>query len=123
LNSTDKNSLSEVNSTGKTILKSDYPELAAAVCEPKTIKIHFEISEDEWTRASRYITNFRMRHEYSKQAFIELINRKEGRDKKLQQEKIIKDSKYIQDMIDRGLIKLPVNQSNPGKIPTAGSMR
>jgi len=74
--------------------------------DPKTIKIHFEISADEWNRASRYITNFRMRHEYAKQAFIELINRKEGRDKKLQAEKMVRDSGYIQDMIDKGLIKL-----------------
>lgn len=74
---------------------------------PKPIKIHFEISAELWHRANRYITNYRMRHEYAKQAFIELINRKEGRDKKLQAEKMVRDSGYIQDMIDKGLVKFP----------------
>ncbi len=115
-----KTSLSTTNSTGKTILKSDYPELAAAVCEPKidvemqkylesenkTIKIHFELSEEDYNRLKRYIPNNRIRHEIARLALLEMINRKEGRDKKLQAEKLIKDAAYIQKMIDQGLIKI-----------------
>ena len=71
------------------------------------IKIHFEIPQELWHRASRYITNYRLRHEYARIAFEEYINRREGRDKRLQADKLKADSGYIQDMIDKGLVKLP----------------
>lgn len=74
---------------------------------PITVKIHFEIPQELWNRASRYITNYRMRHEYARIAFEEYINRREGRDKRLQAEKLKADAGYIQDMIDKGLVKLP----------------
>ena len=70
------------------------------------IKIHFEISRELWKRASHYIKKYRMRHEYGLIAFEEYINRRDGRNKKLQAEKLIKDAAYIQKMIDEGLIKI-----------------
>jgi len=75
--------------------------------ENNMIKIHFEITKELWNRAKRYIKKYRMRHEYGLIAFEEYINRREGRDKKLQIEKMIRDSKYIQNMIDKELIKFP----------------
>ena len=74
--------------------------------EPKIIKIHFELSEEDYNRLKRYIPNNRIRHEIARLALLEMINRKEGRDKKLQSEKLIKDAAYIQQMIDQGLIKI-----------------
>lgn len=71
------------------------------------IKIHFEISRDLWHRANRYIKKYRMRHEYGLIAFEEYINRRDGRNKKLQAEKLKADAAYIQDMIDKGLVRLP----------------
>ena len=72
------------------------------------IKFHFEISLEMWERAKKYIGSERGRHTYAKIAFEEMINRREGRDKKLQTEKLKKDAGYIQEMIDAGLIKFTV---------------
>ena len=75
--------------------------------EIKTVKINFEISAELWKRAEKYILKHRMRHEYARIAFEEYINRRDGRNKKLQAEKLKKDSIYIQHMIDSGLVKIP----------------
>ena len=79
---------------------------SAILKEPLKIKFHFELSEEDYNRLKRYIPNNRIRHEIARLALLEMINRKEGRDKKLQSEKLIKDAAYIQQMIDQGLIKI-----------------
>ena len=70
------------------------------------IKFSFSISPELYQRLKPYITSDRKRHMFAENALIESINRKEGRDKKLQMEKLKKDAAIIQKMIDGGLIKV-----------------
>ena len=69
-------------------------------------RIQFDISDELWARAMRYMKKEKTRHEYGHVAFEEWINRREGRDKKLRAEKLLQDRDIlrpiIQGMIDNG---------------------
>ena len=74
--------------------------------EPKYHRIQFDVPEDLFKRALRYIRNPKYRHYFGYQAFEEQVNRREGRDKKLQTDRIMADAKYLQELIDSGEIKI-----------------
>lgn len=68
-----------------------------------SVRIQFDISDDEAKRLYRYESE-RFRHKAGYDALMEKINRNEAKDKKLQEEKLLKDAVRIQKLIDKGLI-------------------
>jgi hypothetical protein len=75
------------------------------------MRIQFDINDQEWDRASRYISNPKIRHEIAHIAFEEWITRREGRDKRIQFERLYSDAKLmapvIAEAIKTGMVKLP----------------
>lgn len=59
-----------------------------------SIRIQFDVNLEEWERLSRYISNKKIRHVVGKDALMEWCSRREGRDKKLRDEKL---KKQIED--------------------------
>ena len=84
---------------------SDVIKTAPVVEKVNNIKFNFELSPENYERLKRYYPSYRIRHEIARLALLEMLNRKEGRDKKLQAEKMIRDAKYIQEMHNQGLVK------------------
>lgn len=67
-----------------------------------THRIQFDIPDDLYQRAKRFFKDDRFRHYFGTVSFEERVNRLEGRDKKLQAERIKADAAYIQELIDSG---------------------
>lgn len=79
------------------------------MAESKTVRIQFEVPRKEYDEViAPHVRNEKYRHEFAYDALIELCNRKEGYDKKARRAKIVTDAKYVQEMIDEGLLKWPV---------------
>ena len=74
------------------------------------MRIQYEIDENEWERMSKYVSNLKIRHEIAKDALIEWITRREGRDKKYRQERIIADADIlapvVQHLIDNRMVTI-----------------
>jgi len=74
------------------------------------MRIQFDIPETMESRFRRYCPTERMRHEKAREALEEWINRREGRDKKLQLEKLVSDRELLrpvlQSLIDSGEIEI-----------------
>lgn len=70
------------------------------------VKVHFELTEEEYSRAEKYISQDRYRHQYGHDAFMEWVKRKEGRDLRAREEQITKDCKYLQELINSGRLQL-----------------
>jgi hypothetical protein len=74
------------------------------------MRIQYEIDGDEWNRMSKYVSNTKIRHEIAKDALIEWITRREGRDKKYRQERLIADSDIlapiVQHLIDNKMVTI-----------------
>ncbi len=72
--------------------------------------IRVELTEDLRKRLSRYIDVNRDRQIIGRMAIEEWVTRREGRDKKLQRERLIADQRellpIIQGLIDSGLIDI-----------------
>ena len=65
------------------------------------MRIQFELDEDLWNRAKRYISDPRMRHMVAHDAFEEWVTRREGRDKKLQKERLSADIKMMREVVEQ----------------------
>ena len=63
------------------------------------MRIQFEIDDSFWKRMSRYAFNPKMRHLVAHQALEEWVNRKEGRDKKLQAERLMSDKDTLRPIL------------------------
>lgn len=63
------------------------------------MRIQFDIGDDLWDRASRYIPDPKARHVFGHIALEEWVTRREGRDKKLQSERIAADKKRLAPVI------------------------
>ena len=72
-----------------------------------TVRIQFDVDRELFERALRYIKQERYRHYFGSQAFEERVNRLEGRDKKLQTDQRIADTKRLQELFEAGEIKIP----------------
>jgi len=74
------------------------------------MRIQFDIPESMESRFRRYCPTERMRHDKAREALEEWINRREGRDKKLQLEKLAADKRLlipvIKEMIEAGDIEI-----------------
>ena len=74
------------------------------------MRIQYEIDENEWERMSKYVSNPKIRHEIAKDALIEWITRREGREKKYRQERIIADADIlapvVQHLIDNRMVTI-----------------
>jgi hypothetical protein len=71
-----------------------------------TVRIQFELSEDEYEAAKPFILDEKYRHYWARQAFNERVNRSIGYDKKARVERLKNDAAYIQEMINAGLVKI-----------------
>ena len=73
------------------------------------MRVQFELDAALWDRASRYISDPKMRHMVAHDAFEEWVTRREGRDKKFQKERLASDAELmrpvIQQLIDDGFIQ------------------
>ena len=65
-----------------------------------SIRIQFDLSDEEWARISRYISTEKRRHDIGKEAFIEWCSRREGRDKKLMMERRKKETAELAPIIE-----------------------
>ena len=72
------------------------------------MRIQYEIDGEIWARMQRYVSGPKIRHEVARDALVEWITRHEGRDKKLQQERLVSDANALvpamQYIIDNGLV-------------------
>jgi hypothetical protein len=68
------------------------------------ITIVFKLSLEEYGRALPYIGDYKYRHYWAKNAFMEKAVRMEANDKKAREQRIISDAAYINEMIKKGLV-------------------
>ncbi len=66
-----------------------------------SIRIQFDIPDELWDRARRYILSPKARSVFGHIAFEEWVNRREGRDKKLQAERRAADAEALRDVFIR----------------------
>ena len=69
-------------------------------------RIQFDVDEELYLRAKRYFRDDKNRHFFGSQAFEERVNRLEGRDKRLQEERVLSDVAYMQCLIDNGKLQI-----------------
>ena len=65
------------------------------------MRIQFEISAELWDRMKSYVSDEKMRHYVAKDALEEWITRREGRDRKRQEERIVSDVSLLKPIIQR----------------------
>lgn len=65
-----------------------------------SVRLQFDIPDDMWEEAARYIPSEKARHVFGRIAFEEWLNRRKGRDKKLQAELFAADKKRQQKVFD-----------------------
>ena len=63
------------------------------------MRIQFDLDDRLIARLERYVGNMKMRHFIAHQALEEWINRKEGRDKKLQMEQLISNKELLRPIV------------------------
>ena len=62
------------------------------------VRVQFDLTDSEWERVSRY-TKMKYRHKTGYDSLMEYVNRREGRDKKLQNENRAKLKKELAEVI------------------------
>jgi hypothetical protein len=70
----------------------------------KEITIVFRLLPEEYDRAVPYIGNYKYRHYWARNAFLEKVSRMEANDKKAREQRMITDADYINELIKKGLI-------------------
>jgi hypothetical protein len=78
--------------------------------KPAKITIVFKLSLDEYEKAKLYIGEYKTRHYWAKNAFMEKVARMEANDKKAREQRMITDAAYINDLIKRGLVNIDGGQ-------------
>lgn len=63
------------------------------------MRIQYEIDDDTWARMRRYISGPKIRHEIAKDALVEWVTRREGRDKKYRQERLLADAEILAPVV------------------------
>jgi len=72
----------------------------------KMHRIQFEVDDELYKRAKRYFKNDKYKGYFGTQSFETRVNYLEGRDKKLQTDRLKSDAKYFQKLIDTGEIRV-----------------
>jgi len=75
--------------------------------KPAQITIVFKLTPEEYSRAEPYIGVYKNRHYWGKNAFTEKVSRMEANDKKAREQRMKTDAAYINELIDKGLIRIP----------------
>jgi hypothetical protein len=71
--------------------------------QPK-ITVVFKLDPEEYERAVPYIGDYKHRHYWAKNAFMEKAVRMEANDKKAREQRMITDAAYVNELIKRGLV-------------------
>lgn len=71
-----------------------------------SVRIQFDITDEEYALSAKYIGGVQFRHFFGRNAFLEKVNRMEGRDKDAVRERMAADGKYLQALMDGGFIKI-----------------
>jgi hypothetical protein len=74
--------------------------------KPAKITIVFKLSLEEYERAGPYIGDYKTRHYWARNAFLEKVARMEANDKKAREQRMITDAAYINELIKRGLVDI-----------------
>ena len=73
------------------------------------VRIQFDLSEEEYASAEKYVGGTQYRHFFGRNAFLEKVNRMEGRDSDATKERMEKDAawmqKVVQHLIDSGKVR------------------
>lgn len=75
-----------------------------------SIRIQFDISDEDAGRLEKYIPDMKYRHVFAHKALTEWITRQEGRDRRSRAEDIRRRAKDIQEVIDAGLVRIGGNE-------------
>jgi hypothetical protein len=70
------------------------------------ITVVFKLDPAEYERARLYIGEYKYRHYWAKNAFLEKVSRMEANDKKARGQRMISDAAYINELIKNGLIQI-----------------
>jgi hypothetical protein len=70
------------------------------------ITVVFKLSPEEYERAGPYIGEYKHRHYWAKNAFLEKVSRMEANDKKALEQRMTSDAAYINELIKKGLIHI-----------------
>jgi len=70
------------------------------------ITIVFKVSPEEYKMAEPFIGSEKHRHYWARNAFFEKVARMEANDKKAREQRMITDATYINELIQKGLIKI-----------------
>jgi len=73
----------------------------------REITLVFKLSPEEYERAATHIGNHKHRHYWAKNAFMEKLARMEANDRKARERRMTTDAAYINELIKKGLIKIP----------------
>jgi hypothetical protein len=63
------------------------------------VRIQFDLPEGEYARAKKYIRSEKNRHDWGADAFMERVNRLEGRDSRMRMERIAADKEYLKSLL------------------------
>jgi hypothetical protein len=72
----------------------------------KEITLVFKLPPEDYGRAVPYIGNYKHRHQWARNAFLEKVSRMEANDKKAREQRMITDAAYINELIKKGLVHL-----------------
>jgi hypothetical protein len=72
------------------------------------ITVVFKLDMDEYERAAPYIGEYKYRHYWAKNAFLEKVSRMAANDKKAREQRMITDAAYINELIKQGFIHIGV---------------
>jgi hypothetical protein len=72
--------------------------------KPAKITIVFKLSPEEYDRAEPYIGDYKTRHYWARNAFMEKVARMAANDKKAREQRMVTDAAYINELIKRGLV-------------------
>ena len=73
----------------------------------KETTLVFKLSPEEYERTAPYIGGYKHRHYWAKNAFLEKLARMEAYDKRAREQRMSTDAAYINELIKKGLIKIP----------------
>jgi hypothetical protein len=71
------------------------------------IRVVLSFTKDEIERAAYHYGDAKFRNLFFKQAILKHLNFLDSRDKRKRQELLLSDAKRVQELIDKGLLRLP----------------
>jgi hypothetical protein len=74
--------------------------------KPAKITIVFKLSLEEYEKAKPFIGDYKTRHYWARNAFMEKVARMDANDKKAREQRMITDAAYINELIKKGLVHI-----------------